>query len=155
MCKNTRSETYDPKTRQYDPKFRIIDPILRFWIGYLGKKIGFSNWIRVGIFQKWQRTRSENPVIRSENPESDPRTRWSDPKISDRIRNTIPPIRNFRIGSDIRHWTPLVVGFSHFGLQWYSINVQVSNIPTIVFLKKYTYNCLLKEVQRYVWVYYL
>ena len=104
VCKNIWSEISDPKIRRSDPKFRISDPIFRFRIFGIGypKNFGFSDRIRIGIFQKFQRTRSENPVTRSENPVSDPKTRWSDPKSSD--------IRKVRIsenfGSDSDHNFP-------------------------------------------------
>ena len=91
----------DSKTRRSDPKFRISDPILRFRIGYPEK---ISDRIRIRIFRKCQRTQSENPVIRSKNPVSDPRTGWSDSKSSDiqkfRIRFGSQFIRSEIFGSD-------------------------------------------------------
>ena len=55
------------------------------------KNSGFSDRIRIGIFQKCQRTRSENPVIRTEKPG---------------IRSENPVIRSEKFGylksSDIR-----------------------------------------------------
>ena len=99
VCKNIRSKISDPKIRRSEisdirSDFKISDISDRV----SGKNFGFSDRIRIGIFQKFQRTWSENPVIRSE--------KFGYPKISDRIRISISPIR-----SNIQHWTPLVAPY--------------------------------------------
>ena len=105
VCKNIRSEISDPKIRWSE----ILDIRSDLKISDIsdrvsGKNFGFSDRIRIEFFQKFQSTRSENLVIRSENPVFDPKTRYSIRKPGDPIRkfrigfgSQFPPIRNFRI----------------------------------------------------------